>query len=55
MQTFLKESVFTQAGFSPGYSTTDNSYILKCLNDFMQARNFKQAFDFENRFMKKHY
>ena len=44
----------TQAGFRPGYSTTDNLFILKCLIDLMQASkkklfccfiDFKQAFD----------
>ncbi|MEW8546328.1 MAG: reverse transcriptase family protein [Candidatus Thiodiazotropha sp.] len=45
---------WSQAGFRPGYSTTDNLFILKCLIDFVQASkkklfccfvDFKQAFD----------
>ena len=44
----------SQAGFRPGYSTTDNLFILKSLIDLMQASkkklfccfiDFKQAFD----------
>ena len=32
---------FSQAGFRPGYSTTDNIFILKCLIDFMQGSKKK--------------
>ena len=45
---------YCQAGFRPGFSTTDNLFVLKCLIDLMQASkkqlfccfiDFKQAFD----------
>ena len=50
----FKRINFSQAGFRPGYSTTDNLFILKCPIDLMQASkkklyccfiDFKQAFD----------